>query len=297
MFTFQRSLFIRENVNTVSLFDRQGWFCSVAGDLKVEQTIQRVSKGPGGHYVVGETRNAGALAEFELLFHEIGSITSLLNLLTTKNPMDHTECHLQHSLSATRRNSFNHNEEMLLNYVLEGQNPYTVTVNVPVPLHNLLTKLAVDKEVAVRLFKCIENDKRVYRAYRQKRIVEKAKNISSTISKKKLPRFTDHLKQSLLTSKAILKERKAPSSNDMADAQRSMDIAKERGMPLKQKLSHDLISSSPLFDGDVPAHVNKSKLIGEIGSRLDISKWSRESLLPTHVIVDFMSKMRQMPLA
>ncbi|KAH3863596.1 hypothetical protein DPMN_026584 [Dreissena polymorpha] len=83
----------------------------------------------------------------------------------------------------------------------------------------------------------------------------------------------------------------------MADAQRSMDIAKERGMSLKQILSHDLISSSPLFDGDLPAHVDKSKLIGEIESRLDISKWSRESLLPTHVIVDFMSKMRQMPLA
>ncbi|KAH3689866.1 hypothetical protein DPMN_192214 [Dreissena polymorpha] len=29
--------------------------CSVADDTKVEQTIQRVSKGPGGH-VVGETR-------------------------------------------------------------------------------------------------------------------------------------------------------------------------------------------------------------------------------------------------
>ncbi|KAH3823399.1 hypothetical protein DPMN_125198 [Dreissena polymorpha] len=78
----------------------------------------------------------------------------------------------------------------------------------------------------------------------------------------------------------------------MADAQRVMDIAKERGMSLKQILSHDLISSSPLFDGDHPAHVNKSKLIGEIKSRLDISKWSW-----THVIVGFMSKMRQMPLA
>ncbi|KAH3698914.1 hypothetical protein DPMN_073859 [Dreissena polymorpha] len=83
----------------------------------------------------------------------------------------------------------------------------------------------------------------------------------------------------------------------MADAQQSMDIAKERGMSLMQILSHDLISSSPLLDGDLPAHVNKSKLIGEIESRLDISKWSRECLLPTHVIVDFMSKMRQMPLA
>ncbi|KAH3786936.1 hypothetical protein DPMN_165054 [Dreissena polymorpha] len=206
--------------------------------------LQRVSKDPGGHYVVEETRNAGAVAEFELLFHEIGSITSLLNLLTTNKPIDHTECHLQHSLSATRQNSFNHNVEMLLDYVLERQNPYTVTVNVPVPLHNLLTKLAV----------------------------EKAKKISSTISKRKLPKLTDHLKQSLLTSKAILKERKSPSSNDIADAQRSMDIAKERGMTLMQILSYDLISSSPLFDDDLPAHVNKSQLIGEIESRLDISK-------------------------
>ncbi|KAH3868329.1 hypothetical protein DPMN_031472 [Dreissena polymorpha] len=116
--------------------DGPGWFCSVAGDMKVEQTIQRVLKGPGGRYVAGETRNAGAVAEFELLFHEIGTITSLLNLLTTNKPIDHTECHLQHSLSATRRHSFNQNVEMLLDYVLERQNPHTVTVSVSVQLHN-----------------------------------------------------------------------------------------------------------------------------------------------------------------
>ena len=51
--------------------------------MKVEQTIQRVSKGHGGHYAVGDTRNAAAVAEFELLFHEIGSITSLLDLLVS----------------------------------------------------------------------------------------------------------------------------------------------------------------------------------------------------------------------
>ncbi|KAH3814556.1 hypothetical protein DPMN_143058 [Dreissena polymorpha] len=129
--------------------------------------------------------------------------------------MDHTECHLQHSLSATSRHSFNHNVQMLLDYVLERQNPYTVTVSVP--LHNLLTKLAVDKEVAVRLPKCIENGERVYRAYRQERKVAKAKTISSTISKRKILKFTYHLKQSLLTSTAIRKERKAPLSKDMAD--------------------------------------------------------------------------------
>ena len=77
-----------------------------AGDMKVEQTFQRVSKGPRGHFVVGETRNAAAVAEFELLFHEIGSITSLLDLLTTNKPMDHTECHLQHALSSTRHHTY-----------------------------------------------------------------------------------------------------------------------------------------------------------------------------------------------
>ncbi|KAH3705184.1 hypothetical protein DPMN_080250 [Dreissena polymorpha] len=92
---------------------RKGWFCGVAGDMNVEQTIQRVSKGPGGHYVVRETRNAAAVAEFEILFHEVGYITSCLNFLTTNKPMDHTKCHLQHSLSATRRHSFNHNRNVV----------------------------------------------------------------------------------------------------------------------------------------------------------------------------------------
>ncbi|KAH3751019.1 hypothetical protein DPMN_185560 [Dreissena polymorpha] len=81
--------------------------------------------------------------------------------------MDHTECHLQHSLIATRRLSFNQNIEILLDYVLERRNPYTVTVSGPVPLYNFLTKLAVDKEDAVRLLKCFENGERVYRAYKQ----------------------------------------------------------------------------------------------------------------------------------
>ena len=33
--------------------------------MKVEQTSQRVSKGPGGHCVVGATRNASVVAEFD----------------------------------------------------------------------------------------------------------------------------------------------------------------------------------------------------------------------------------------
>ena len=62
-------------------------------------------------------------------------------------------------------------------------------------------------------------------------------------------------------------------------------------------LTHDVLSASPLFDVDLPAHLKKSKLVGEIKPRLDLTQWSRKSTLATHVVVDFMSKMRQMPLA
>ena len=68
-------------------------------------------------------------------------------------------------------------------------------------------------------------------------------------------------------------------------------------MSIGQILSHDVLSSSPLFDGDLQAHANKSKLVSEIEPQLDLTQWRSESTHATHVVVDFMSKMWQMPLA
>ena len=133
--------------------------------------------------------------------------------------------------------------------MLERQNPYSVTVNVPVPLHNMLTKQAVDQGVAPRLLNCLQNGKHVYCSYR---LVEKTKKISTTISKRKLPQFNE---QPQKTPTISMKEQKLVSSKDMAEAHRSMDIAKERSMSIRQILSHDVLSASPLFDGDLPAHV------------------------------------------
>ncbi|KAK3877981.1 hypothetical protein Pcinc_017383 [Petrolisthes cinctipes] len=48
------------------------------------------------------------------------------------------------------------------------------------------------------------------------------------------------------------------SLKDVAEVHRSMDIVKERGMDLSQILFHDVLKISPLFDGDLPSHTNKS---------------------------------------
>jgi hypothetical protein len=76
-----------------------------------------------------------------------------------------------------------------------------------------------------------------------------------------------------------------------------MDIAKERAMDLRQVLTHNVHSASPLFDGDLPTHTSKSLLVGEIETGLDLTQWSPETKLATHVVIDFMSITRQMHIA
>ena len=132
----------------------------------------------------------------------------------------------------------------LLDFVLELQNPYSVTPNVVMQLHNVLTKLALDKMVAARLLMCLDNGERVYRRYRQERLVEKIKKISMTIWKRKLPGFID---QPYMTPATIQTEKKDISSKELAEAQKITDIAKERGMDNKQILAHNVRSASTIL--------------------------------------------------
>ena len=47
--------------------------------------------------------------------------------------------------------------------------------------------------------------------------------------------------------------------------------ARERGMGISEVVLHDLLTSSPLFDGDLPEHANKSQLISEAETALDLT--------------------------
>ena len=79
-----------------------------------------------------------------------------------------------------------------------------------------------------------------------------------------------------------------------AEAQREISLVQERGMGISEILNNDLLTSCPLFKGDFPAGSTKSKLMAEIAQTT--SKWDHKSSVPTAVFVDFMSKIRRMPL-
>ena len=58
-------------------------FNSVSPDMKLQQTIQRTSKDPGG--IIGEQRKEACVAEWNLVFHETHLIDDLFhNLIRSK---------------------------------------------------------------------------------------------------------------------------------------------------------------------------------------------------------------------
>ena len=99
--------------------------------------------------------------------------------------------------------------------------------------------------------------------------MEKKKNLNNTISRRKLPLFNEQLQQSPAT---IKKENKSLSHKDFALAQRNMTVAMKCGVELGRILEYDLLQITPLFDGDLPSQVNKSTLVGEIESKVDLEK-------------------------
>ena len=63
------------------------------------------------------------------------------------------------------------------------------------------------------------------------------------------------------TPATILQEKKDLSSNEVGEAQKIMNIAKERYIDLKQNRAHNVLPSYPLLDSDLPAHANEPKLL------------------------------------
>ena len=77
-----------------SVQDRLDWFCGIRCDMKLEQTIQKVSKGLSSHFVAGEKNKKSSVPQFELLNHEIVAITNLFQLVTSKKSNNRAECNL-----------------------------------------------------------------------------------------------------------------------------------------------------------------------------------------------------------
>ena len=272
--------------------ENPGKFKAVGGDMKMEQGLQCVSKGPGGHYVVGVSGNAAAVAEFELLFHEVGKIASLIAELTGNDALQHLESNVQPCYSETRRNIFNENLISLLDFMMARKNPYSINapISSPEPLHNLVTGQKVDPLVAQRILNCLKAGKKYWLEHRQQVFIDKARKPKDKLTRRNLPSLNAKSEQ----KSQVLQTKNNLTPKSIALAQHDIEIVKERGMSLPEVLEHDVLKCSPLFEGDFPAEAHKSELMKELPQTELV--FNRDSPEPTAVLVDFMSKVRRLPL-
>ena len=85
---------------------------------------------------------------------------------------------------------------------------------------------------------------------------------------------------------------------EINEAQRSIDIARSRGVPLRELLHYDLITDSSLFDGDFTTKPAKHIFVTELEIRIkdDEFNFMQNSPSKTSLVIDFMSLIRKFPL-
>lgn len=129
------------------------------------------------------------------------------------------------------------------------------------PLNNIVTEQIADNSVNVRLLKALENGMATHINFRNERYVIKSQKINEIISKVNLP----SLDTQYLPNKAEIQINQASNSvREIASAQRDVEIALLRGMYQEEVYNQDLLTSSPLFDGDITTKPHKAQLMTQL---------------------------------
>ena len=100
---------------------RYGSFNAVAGDMKLEQTIQRSQKSTGG--IIGQTKQLEYVTKWEIVYHEILSITNAFREMANTN-LGSRETEVHHELDKRFCSMFSSQVKTVGEFILEKGNPY-----------------------------------------------------------------------------------------------------------------------------------------------------------------------------
>lgn len=183
-------LYRRFNMGYFVVKDRDGsLFSAVSGDLKLEQSCNRFSSGPGAPATIGKSGDDAARTEFTLIFHVMLDIRNLQQCLTSPKLLDHNETNIRHDITGKSGLVFDQNVARLLDFVKDRVNPFCKP-EVRVPLYNFVSNQTVWAAVEDRLLNALRNGERVYKQIRDEVYVHKRQKPTDTIHRRMLPSFS-----------------------------------------------------------------------------------------------------------
>ena len=175
-------------------------------------------------------------------------------------------------------------------FIEERGNPYESTTNPK--LHNFTSGQVVSEESTAKLLKYFEHGQEQYEKFRNERFVTRTKKLSDTLTKVILPKFEEK-KQKPKTNQQLVKS----TAKRIGEAQKQLEIARERGISIGEILSYDHLNENILFVEDLTAKPNKSELVKELEQILEPFDYNFEiqSHYSTPIMLDFMSQVRKYP--
>ena len=125
---------------------KDGTFNAVSPDMKLEQTIQRSKKSPGG--IIGQTRQDSYISEWELVYHEILAISNNYHDLTSAE-LSFRETDLHHELGGNVNKMLHSCVQKAVSFIDTRGNPFELTH--ASKLHHFTTGQCVPDQEAERL--------------------------------------------------------------------------------------------------------------------------------------------------
>ena len=140
-------------------------------------------------------------------------------------------------------------------------------------LYNFTTNEVASPDNAALLLNAYEHGKAEYIAFRNERYATKEAKLIDTIKRNNVATFSFKVKPN--ESKSTLTETVKSMSKKHAKAQRDIDFACSRGIPLDEILAYHHVQN-PLFDGDQLSKPSKSEMVTEIEKLLQPGYWKFE---------------------
>ena len=226
--------------------------------MRLEQTIQRSKKSPGG--IIGQTRKEAYISEWELVYHETLAISNCFASLT-KSKGGINELH--HELTGNADNTCNEAVSKVFEFISTRRNPYSCSATTQ--LHNFTSGQVVPLETSSRLTSFFIHGREEYLKFRTERFTSKTKLLNDTITKVNLPKMNAPKHKAKSSSQNVRDVTKY-----LGQAQREIDVARSRGISMNDILRYDHTMTSPLFDEDgLTSKPNKYALVKELEKNLE----------------------------
>jgi hypothetical protein len=261
-----------------------GKFRSVGMDMALEQTINRSQKDAGG--IIGNTKQKSFVAKWELVYHELLSISNLQRELA--GTCSRVGDILNHELNDAATVSTERNVQALLSIISKRGNPFS-TERHDGRLQNIMTKVVVVDEVRQDILNVMNIGSDAYEKLRTDRFIKKMAKLSDTIHRTNM--------KTLKTTAPKLNERNTCTGKDNdALYERSIEVGRSRGATMEELLKYDVSPESYLFDKDKMMKKSaKCTLMHELEKKLpeDGEKMNFKDGQHTTSIVDLMGIVRK----